>query len=172
MTADLLTQMVFKLIGGLGIFLFGMKSMSDGMKAVGGRKLRKINRNLLNSLLRYPWPGNVRELENAIERSVVLSQSEEFTEDLLPLQIRLFTQQVRGDNSDESIEALCAKLASYAVQQYQSNEGEVYDLVIGELERHLIRVALEHHDGVKTRTADFLGINRNTLNKKVKELGI
>jgi len=42
MSADLLTQMIFKLIGGLGIFLFGMKSMSDGMKAVGGRKLRKI----------------------------------------------------------------------------------------------------------------------------------
>lgn len=42
MSADLLTQMIFKLIGGLGIFLFGMKSLSDGMKAVGGRKLRKI----------------------------------------------------------------------------------------------------------------------------------
>jgi len=42
MSTDLLTQMVFSLTGGLGIFLFGMKSMSDGMKAVGGRKLRKI----------------------------------------------------------------------------------------------------------------------------------
>ena len=39
---------------------------------------------MLNVLLRYPWPGNVRELENAIERAVVLSRGEEFTEDLLP----------------------------------------------------------------------------------------
>ena len=136
------------------------------------RNLRKISRDVLNALLRYPWPGNVRELENAVERAVVLSTGEEFTEDLLPLQIRLFAQQVRGDSSEDSIEALAARLAELAIRQLQAQDGEVYDRVVGEVERQLLREAMSYCGGVKVRTADFLGINRNTLNKKVKDLDI
>ncbi len=136
------------------------------------RDLRKLSRDVLNTLLRYPWPGNVRELENAVERAVVLSSGDEFTEELLPLQIRLFAQQIRGDSTDESVEAIAAKLAEHAIKQLQIYDGQVYDMVIGEVERQLIREALNYNDGVKVRTADFLGINRNTLNKKVKDLNI
>ena len=136
------------------------------------RKLAKISRDVLNTLLRYPWPGNVRELENTVERAVVLSQSDEFTEDLLPLQIRLFAHQVRGDSADESLDALAARLAGHAIKTLQTHEGHIYETVISEIELHLITEALAFNDGVKTRTADFLGINRNTLNKKVKDLGI
>ncbi|HAI11327.1 MAG TPA: sigma-54-dependent Fis family transcriptional regulator, partial [Phycisphaerales bacterium] len=46
------------------------------------------------------------------------------------------------------------------------------EIVVNQVERALITEALEHTGGVKTRAADFLGINRNTLNKKVKDLGI
>jgi Nif-specific regulatory protein len=136
------------------------------------RNLHKISREVLNTLLRYPWPGNVRELENAIERAVVLSTGEEFTDDLLPLQIRLFAQSVRSDSASESIEALAHNLAVHAIKQFQAEEGRIYELTVGELERQLMIEALKQNDGVKTRTADFLGINRNTLNKKVKDLNI
>ncbi|MEM0914066.1 MAG: sigma 54-interacting transcriptional regulator [Planctomycetota bacterium] len=136
------------------------------------RSLSKISRDVMNTLLRYPWPGNVRELENAVERAVVLSTSDELTHDLLPLNIRLFAQQTRSDPQDESMDAMAARLAAEAIKQHGLREGEVYDLVIGEVERHLLREALNHNDGVKVRTADFLGINRNTLNKKVKDLGL
>ncbi|MEO0514588.1 MAG: sigma 54-interacting transcriptional regulator [Planctomycetota bacterium] len=136
------------------------------------RDLKKISRDVLNTLLRYPWPGNVRELENAVERAVVLSSTDEFSEELLPLQIRLFAQQIRGDTTDESIEAISTKLAEHAIKQFQMYDGEVYDMVINEVERRLIREALDYNSGVKIRTADFLGINRNTLNKKVKDLNI
>jgi Nif-specific regulatory protein len=136
------------------------------------RDLKRISRETLNTLLRYPWPGNVRELENAVERAVVLSSGDEFTEELLPLQIRLFGQQIRGDSTDESIEAIATKLAEHAIKQFQMYDGQVYDMVIGEVERQLIREALDYNSGVKIRTADFLGINRNTLNKKVKDLHI
>jgi len=144
----------------------------DRYNKENARSLRKISRDVLNTMLRYPWPGNVRELENAIERAVVLSTGEEYTDELLPLQIRMFAQQVRGDSPDESIETLAARLADHAIKQYQMCEGEVYDLVVNEVERQLLREALDFNSGVKTRTADFLGINRNTLNKKVKELEI
>jgi Nif-specific regulatory protein len=144
----------------------------DRYNRENSRNLRKISREVLNTLLRYPWPGNVRELENAVERAVVMSRGEEFTDELLPLQIRMFAQQVRGDSPGESVEGLAQKLAAMAVQQFQGNEGRIYSLTVGELERCLIREAIDHTGGVKTRASDFLGINRNTLNKKVKELNI
>jgi DNA-binding protein Fis len=55
---------------------------------------------------------------------------------------------------------------------YEMREGEIYQLVIDQIEHALIDRALTKCGNVKTKAADFLGINRNTLNKKVKELGI
>ncbi|HWP39835.1 MAG TPA: sigma 54-interacting transcriptional regulator, partial [Tepidisphaeraceae bacterium] len=144
----------------------------DKYNRLNDRKLRRISRDLLNVLLRYPWPGNVRELENAIERAVVLSRDEDFTEDLLPLSVRMFAQQRRISQSSESIETLTRRLADQAMADYELREGEIYQLVIDQIERALIDRALARCNGVKTRAADYLGINRNTLNKKVKELGI
>ncbi len=136
------------------------------------RNLKTISRELMNTLLRYPWPGNVRELENAVERAVVMSTGAELTEDLLPIQIRMFAHQGRNRGRAESIESLAIKLAEQAVGEYAGREGEIYDLVIGEIERQLIGQALRQTGGVKLRAADYLGINRNTLNKKVRELSV
>ncbi|MDB5173189.1 MAG: Fis family transcriptional regulator, partial [Phycisphaerales bacterium] len=144
----------------------------DKYNAMNSRSLRRINRDMLNVLLRYPWPGNVRELENAIERAVVLSRDDDFTEDLLPLSVRMFAAQRRSNQSSESIEQLTKRLADQAVTDYEMREGEIYQLVIDQIEHALIDKALAKCGGVKTKAADFLGINRNTLNKKVKELGI
>ncbi|MEM9753094.1 MAG: sigma 54-interacting transcriptional regulator [Planctomycetota bacterium] len=144
----------------------------DRYNQENARNLKKLSRDTLNTLLRYPWPGNVRELENMIERAVVLSNGEDFTDDLLPLPIRMFSQQVRGDRADESIDGQCIKLAESAIRQYQVYEGKVYSMVIDQVERHLLKEAIKLNGGVKVRAADFLGINRNTLNKKVKDLEI
>jgi Nif-specific regulatory protein len=144
----------------------------DKYNAENGRKLRRISRDMLNILLRYPWPGNVRELENAIQRAVVLSRDEDFTEDLLPLAVSMFAQQRRMNQSSESIEQLTKRLAEQAMVDYELREGEIYQLVVDQVEYALIERSLDKCSGVKTKAADFLGINRNTLNKKVKDLGI
>ena len=144
----------------------------DKYNDVNGRRLRRINKDVLNVMLRYPWPGNVRELENAMERAVVLSNGEDFNEDLLPLSVRMFAQQRKGNANSESIEALTRRLSDQAIGEYEMREGEIYSLVIDQIEHALIDRALNRCGGVKTKAADFLGINRNTLNKKVKELGI
>jgi len=144
----------------------------DKYNALNERKLRRISRDMLNVLLRYPWPGNVRELENAIERSVVLSRDEDFTEDLLPLSVKMFAAQRRNNQASESVETLTKRLADQAMADYEMREGEIYQLVIDQIEHALIDRALAKCGNVKTKAADFLGINRNTLNKKVKELGI
>jgi len=144
----------------------------DKYNSVNDRKLKRISREMLNILLRYPWPGNVRELENAIERAVVLSNGEDFNEDLLPLSVRMFAAQRRTNQSSESIETLTRRLSDQAIADYELREGEIYQLVIDQIEHALIDRALAKCGGVKTKAADFLGINRNTLNKKVKDLGI
>ncbi len=144
----------------------------DKYNVINNRSLKRISREMLSILLRYPWPGNVRELENAIERAVVLSSSEDFNEDLLPLSVRMFAAQRRSNQASESIETLTRRLADQAIADYELREGEIYQLTIDQVEHALIDRALAKCGGVKTRAADFLGINRNTLNKKVKELGI
>ena len=144
----------------------------DKYNGMNARKLRRISRDMLNVLLRYPWPGNVRELENAIERGVVLSRDEDFTEELLPLSVRMFAAQRRSTPASDSVETLTKRLADQALADYELREGEIYQLVIDQIEHALIDRALAKCNNVKTKAADFLGINRNTLNKKVKELGI
>ncbi len=128
---------------------------------------------MLNTLLRYPWPGNVRELENAIERAVVLQPRRGFHRGPAAAEVRMFAQQRAADSSrriDRDPRLPPRRAGDRASTSMR--EGEIYELVIDEVERRLIREALDRNGGVKTRTADFLGINRNTLNKKVKELGI
>ncbi|MFN4243131.1 MAG: sigma 54-interacting transcriptional regulator [Tepidisphaerales bacterium] len=144
----------------------------DKYNALNNRCLRRISREMLNVLLRYPWPGNVRELENCIERAVVLSKGEDFTEDLLPLNIRMFAAQRKHNHPTESLDELVRRLCDQAMADYALREGEIYQLVIDQIEAGLIERALGRTGGVKTKAADLLGINRNTLNKKVKELGI
>jgi Nif-specific regulatory protein len=144
----------------------------DKYNAVNGRNLKRISRELLNVLVRYPWPGNVRELENAMERAVVLSTDEDFTEELLPLSVRMFAAQRRTNQPSESVEAISARLADQAMTDYELHEGQIYQLLMNQIEQALLARALTKCGGVKTRTAEFLGINRNTLNKKVKDFGL
>ena len=141
-------------------------------KGLNDRKLRKISKETMSTLLRYPWPGNVRELENAMERAVVLSRTEEFTDDLLPLSVRMFAAQRKNTPSADSIQGLSRRLAEQAIADLDTREGEIYQIVMDQVERGLIDRALAKCDGVKIKAADYLGINRNTLNKKVKDLGI
>ncbi len=144
----------------------------DKFNAENAKTLRKISKEMLNVLVRYPWPGNVRELENAMERAVVLSRSDTLTEELLPTAIRAFSQQGRANMASEGIDALTRRLAEQSINEFELREGQIYDMVVRQVEKALIEKALDRCSGVKIKAADFLGINRNTLNKKFKELGL
>src|SRR5262249_2503025 len=114
----------------------------DKYNAINGRTLKRISREMVSILLRYPWPGNVRELENAIERAVVLSSGEDFMEDLLPLSVRMFAAQRRSNQASESIETLCRRLADQAIADYELREGEIYQLLTDQVDHALIDRAL------------------------------
>lgn len=145
----------------------------DKYNEENGKNLRMMSRDLMNLLMRYAWPGNVRELENTIERAVVLSRDEQFTEDLLPLSIRSFSQQGRPAAPVDSPEELTHRLVCQAMDEPQIGEDDsIWNRVSNTMERALIEEALNRCDGVKIKAADYLGINRNTLNKKYNDLGI
>jgi DNA-binding NtrC family response regulator len=144
----------------------------DRFNQENGKDLRKISKDMLNVLVRYPWPGNVRELENAMERAVVLARGDTLTEELLPTAIRAFAQQGRANLSSEGLDSLTRRLADQAISEYELRDGQIYDLVVRQVEKALIEKSLARCAGVKIKAADFLGINRNTLNKKFKELGL
>ncbi len=144
----------------------------DKFNAENAKALRKISKEMLNVLVRYPWPGNVRELENAMERATVLSRTDTLTEDLLPTAIRAFAQQGRANMASEGIDALTRRLAEQSINEFELRDGQIYDMVIRQVEKALIEKALSRCNGIKIKAADFLGINRNTLNKKFKELGL
>jgi two-component system nitrogen regulation response regulator GlnG len=117
-------------------------------------------------LCEYDWPGNVRELENAVKRALVLAGSDVFQpEDFAFLHRETAPGEASGD---------LAQLVKEEVRESldRSETGDIYRNVLERAERPLIETVLDHTDGNQIRAAALLGINRNTLRKKIVELGI
>lgn len=123
-------------------------------------------------LCSYSWPGNVRELENTIKRGVILSSDPLLTiADFAGLTNRQET--IHAIPQEQSLESLVeGKLRSSMNGIEKLDKGDIYDRVLEQVERPLIRYVLEKTRGNQVRAADVLGINRNTLRKKISELGI
>jgi two-component system nitrogen regulation response regulator GlnG len=123
-------------------------------------------------LSRYSWPGNVRELENTIKRAIILSSDPLLTTADFP---SLNTQKggERHQNEEISLEELVDnKLRCCFTNMDKMESGDVFSMVLSQVERPLIRFVLEKTRGNQVKAADILGINRNTLRKKIQELGI
>lgn len=133
---------------------------------------KQCSNEAMELLLHYEWPGNVRELENTIKRAVILSSDPLLTPaDFASLSDRHET--IPAAPQEQSLEALVEmKLRSSMVGIEKLDKGDIYDRVLEQVERPLIRFTLEKTRGNQVRAADILGINRNTLRKKISELGI
>ena len=118
------------------------------------------------------WPGNVRELENTIKRAVILSSDPLLTAaDFSGLGQQKGEQRLPTD--ELSLEGIVdLKLRSCFANMEQLECGDIYGMVLTQVERPLIRFVLEKTRWNQVRAADLLGINRNTLRKKIHELGI
>ncbi len=120
----------------------------------------------------YSWPGNVRELENAIKRAVILSSDPQLTPADFP-GLESAPGIEKSGNRDASLEELVdGKLRSCLHGIEQLENGEIHSMVLEQVERPLIRIILEKTRWNQVKAADILGINRNTLRKKISELGI
>jgi len=127
---------------------------------------RGISEGGIGRLESYSWPGNVRELENSIRRALVLSTSGVLTaEDFDFLGESGSGRRTDGDLADLVERETRAALAADDAQ-------ELHRQLIERVERPLLAAVLQHTGGNQIRAAALLGINRNTLRKKISELDV
>jgi two-component system, NtrC family, response regulator HydG len=113
------------------------------------KEIREISPKALDLLVRYDWPGNIRELENCLERAVIVSRGEAIAPLDLPPAIR-----------------------NLSVEKESSEIPFPAGLSLQDAEKALIFKTLEDAGGNRSRAAEILGINRRTLQMKLKEYGI
>ena len=129
--------------------------------------LRYSNDALL-AIEHYSWPGNVREMENAVERAVILCESEEITQELLAIDIDL-TQIKRGTHANQkpSASGIPSPITNFTPET--DSDPEV-DLSLEDYFQHFV---LDHQDEMtETELAQKLGISRKCLWERRQRLGI
>jgi two-component system nitrogen regulation response regulator GlnG len=125
----------------------------------------------LTLLKKWSWPGNVRELENLIKRAMVLSTQKV----LLPSDISVLLTRVERNavESDETLDELTRTRIAQILERLEPDEkGNLYQIILNYVEKPLIEMVLAKAGGNQVRAAGILGINRNTLRKKIVDLGI
>ncbi len=131
-----------------------------------------VQKGVLDAMQSYHWPGNVRELQNYIERAVVMAPGDEFTVDLLP-DVVLGKKSLRTSRYREpDLESLTSELVQFGINSAGPNEDNLFAKIVNRVERELIAQVMAEYDNVQIKAAARLGINRNTLHKKVKDYGL
>jgi two-component system, NtrC family, nitrogen regulation response regulator GlnG len=124
----------------------------------------------LDRLVGHDWPGNVRELENVVQRAMVMATSGVILPEHLPIGPVSAAASVAVDASLEEI--IERKLVECVRGLREHASANLYDLMVGLVEKPLLRAVLRETGGNQVRAAQILGINRNTLRKKLTEHGI
>ena len=135
---------------------------------------KKFTTESFQILEKYQWPGNVRELENFILKLCALYTDEnimndDLAEEILNLQ-KLDQQMLDTENQFSKIlENYLSRNINKINKEYQ---GDVYNYFVTELEKVLLLEVLKNKNGNQLKAAELLGLNRNTLRKKITELNI
>jgi two-component system response regulator HydG len=114
-----------------------------------------ITDEAMKLLMRYDWPGNIRELENMIERAIVLCEGEQLDAQLFPINER------KGPRSNSATTLNVPAAGAITL-----------DNALESIERAMIEDALEKSGGVKTKTAELLGIKTSALYYKLEKYGL
>jgi two-component system nitrogen regulation response regulator GlnG len=142
--------------------------------AYDGLPRKRLNAAATTRLIQHNWPGNVRELENLMRRLAVLVRDDVITAQVLDQQLGAFDGVTMETPSSESLTAAIEHhLATYFATYGSALPPDgLYDLMLEALERPLLRMTLAAVRNNQLRAAKLLGINRNTLRKKLSDLRI
>jgi two-component system, NtrC family, nitrogen regulation response regulator GlnG len=141
-----------------------------------GLPLKRLDDAAMERLRTYRWPGNVRELENLVRRLAALYSQEVIGVGII--EAELGDAPTTGDPAEgASGEGLAAAVERHIKGYFAAHKGGLpaaglYDRVLREVERPLILLTLGATRGNQIRAAHLLGLNRNTLRKKIRELDI
>src|SRR5688572_1031345 len=121
---------------------------------------RTIGQSTLRRLVEYSWPGNVRELKNTMDRAVIMADGDELTSRDLPAEIGAGSPQIATSGSDGDDGGLRVPFTA----DFREDRRE--------FERRYISRCLEHTQGNVTRAAEILGMHRQSLQHKLRQLGL
>jgi len=149
------------------------RARDDGLPA------KSLDAGAVERLRQYNWPGNVREVENLMRRLAALCPEETITAEVIAAE---FTDAVPRAEPVAGVTEAGPETLARAVERHikeffaTHNDGagvtDVYDKIIAEVERPLIRLTLAATRGNQIKAAAMLGLNRNTLRKKIRDLEI
>ncbi len=142
-----------------------------------GLQAKTLDASAMDRLRQHRWPGNVRELENLMRRLAALYPQETINDEVIGTELQetgMDAGQPSGTGGPEPL--------ALAVERHirtflaASRDGmpmrDIYDQVIAEVERPLIQMTLAATRGNQIKAAAMLGLNRNTLRKKIRDLDI
>jgi two-component system nitrogen regulation response regulator GlnG len=186
MEAGEFRQDLFYRLGGVTIQVPALRERVDDIPLLAahflskaeldGAPARSLSDDAEKMVRAYSWPGNVRQLENAMKRLVVTSREPQIT--------KTEVESVLGNQpsmepmvSGAPQEKLSAAVARHLRRYFDLHGGVLpppglYQRILAEIEVPLIEIALDATGGNQAKCADLLGINRNTLRKKITDLDI
>jgi|TARA_B110000240_G_scaffold136453_1_gene151234 two-component system nitrogen regulation response regulator GlnG len=137
-----------------------------------GLSIKKIDKNAITLLMNHYWPGNVRELENFLLRVCALYSEDTLSEEIVEkelLQVKVENQSVDNIGLSKIIDGYFANNLNKLLK---NNNKNIYSEVISEVEQSMIKNVLFITKGNQLKAAQILGLNRNTLRKKIGDLNI
>lgn len=145
----------------------------DVFSAANNKTVDEVHPESLAALVAYQWPGNIRELQNYVERAVVMADSQELTPELLPT-------RVMGDRKDvedavfrpTDEKSLVHEFVYNRLRKAPEDAADLHKQIVEPIEKELLVQILDSCNHTQTKAAQKLGINRNTLYKKLKEYGL
>ena len=141
-----------------------------------GLPRKTIDRAALERLSRFSWPGNIRELENLVRRLAALYSEEVIDEDIVRGELFERHDSLKSDEAGPS-DSLGAAVEKHLSRYFDAHAGALppsglYDRILKEVEVPLIELSLKATRGNQIKASELLGVNRNTLRKKIRELDI
>ena len=131
-----------------------------------------IDPKAMHAMQQYSWPGNVRELQNYVERAVVMALGDELTPDLLPSVVTSGRKPRTLGRGAMDFESLTEELVQTGLNGATEKDNDLHSRIVDRVEREVIAQVMQTCDHVQIKAAARLGINRNTLHKKLKQYGL
>ncbi|MEG3617353.1 nitrogen regulation protein NR(I) [Magnetovibrio sp. PR-2] len=138
-----------------------------------GLPWKTVSPEAMDRLKRHSWPGNVRELENMVKRLAALSVEEEISLETIEVELAEAPPSVPESDSGGLSQSVERHLKTYFSAHGDGLPSPgLYERILHEIERPLLQLTLDATRGNQVKAADVLGLNRNTLRKKIRELEI
>ena len=142
-----------------------------------GLQIKRISNGGIELMKRYAWPGNVRELENLIRRLAALYPQDEISAEIIGAELHAGESLPQSDGAVLPEGLSISQAVEHCLQRYFALfKGDLpppglYQRVLAEVEYPLILASMTATRGNQIKAADLLGVNRNTLRKKIRDLG-